>query len=138
MAILNINPYLNFDGTATQAIELYQRALGAKVEFLQRFGDVPNMPSPPELKDRVMHAQLQIGEGKLMISDTPPGDTIVGSGNSYIAIHFDDVADATARFEALAKGGQVTMALAETFWARRFGMLVDAFGTRWMFNCGPK
>jgi len=138
MAILSINPYLNFDGTAAKAIELYERALGAKVEFIQRFGEVPDMPCPPELKDRVMHAQLRIGESHLMISDTPPGDTIVGTGNAYVAIHLNDVADAAARFEALAKGGQVTMPLAETFWAARFGILVDAFGTRWMFNCGPK
>jgi len=60
MAIKQLNPYLNFDGTAGKAIELYQRVLGAKVEALQRFGDMPRNQQPPENKDRVMHALLRL------------------------------------------------------------------------------
>ena len=135
MAITNLNLYLNFNGTAAKAIELYERALDAKVEFIQRFGEVPGMPSPAEHKDRVLHALLRIGAGQIMISDTPPGETISGEGNSYVCLHVEDVADATARFDALAAGGRITMPLQETFFALRFGLLVDAFGTRWMFHC---
>ena len=62
MAIRKLNPYLNFDGTAAKAIALYEKALGAKVETAQKFGDVPGMQVPAENKDRVMHAVLNIGE----------------------------------------------------------------------------
>src|SRR5262249_32940648 len=60
MAIKQLNPYLNFDGTAAKAIALYEKALGAKVDRVQKFGDMPGN-TPPETKDRVMHASLRIG-----------------------------------------------------------------------------
>lgn len=135
MAITRLNLYLNFDGTAGQAIELYERVLGAKVEFVQRFGEVAGMPTPPEHKDRVMHALLRIGEGVIMISDTPPGETVSGTGNSYVCLHLEDIADATARFDALSAGGTIQVPLQETFFAVRFGLVTDSYGTRWMFHC---
>jgi PhnB protein len=73
MAIQQLNPYLNFDGTAEKAIALYERALGAKTEALQRFGDIPGEAPPPGAAQRVMHALLRVGPGVIMISDTPPG-----------------------------------------------------------------
>jgi PhnB protein len=138
MAIKNLNPYLNFDGDAARAVKLYESALGAKVETLSRFGDVPDMGSP-ENKDRVMHAVLRLGEqGQIMLSDTMPGMPFVKGTNAYIALHFDDVGDMEKKFNALAEGGKVGMPLNDTFWGARFGMLTDAFGVNWMFNCELK
>jgi PhnB protein len=135
MAITQLNPYLNFDGTAAKAIALYERALGAKVENVQRFKDVPGEPSKPENADRVMHALLRIGAGVLMISDAPPGMPPTLGSNVHVCLDFDDSADMAKRFDALAAGGQVAMPLQDTFWGARFGMLTDAYGIRWMFNC---
>lgn len=134
MAIKQLNPYLNFDGTAGKAIELYQRALGAKVENLQRFGDMPGSNPPPEAKDRVLHASLRLGPGLVMLSDTMPGMPFTPEGNAHVCLDFDDAAEMARRFDALATGGKITMPLQDTFWGAKFGMLTDAFGVRWMFN----
>lgn len=121
MSITKLNPYLNFNGAAAQAIKLYERALGAMTEAIQRFSDVPGMTVPAEHSHRVLHARLRIGEGVVMISDAPPDMQVALEGNVHVCLDFDQVADATARFEALAQGGTVTMPLQDTFWARRSG-----------------
>jgi PhnB protein len=135
MAIKKLNPYLNFDGTADQAIKLYEKALGAKTENVMRFGDMPDAKSSPEHKDRVMHALLHLGEGIIMISDTMPGHPSQVGTNVHVTLDFDDPVDMARRFEALSSGGKITMPLNDTFWGARFGMLTDAYGINWMFNC---
>jgi PhnB protein len=138
MSIKQLNPYLNFEGTADKAIKLYESALGAKAENVMRFGDAPGMPVPPEQKGRVMHAALRIGAGMLMVSDTMPGMPVAHDSNTHVCLDFDDPADLTKKFEALAAGGKVTMPLQDTFWGAKFGMLTDAYGIKWMFNCELK
>lgn len=135
MSITRITPYLNFHGTAGEAIRHYERALGARTEALQRFGEIPGAAVPAEHKDRVMHARLRIGDGVVMISDTQPDTPVPADSNVHVCLELDDVADATAKFDALAAGGKVTMPLQDTFWGARFGMLTDAYGVHWMLNC---
>lgn len=134
MSIQQLNPYLNFDGTAEKAIALYERALGAKVEHMQRFSDMPGAKPAPEAASRVMHAMLRIGAGTVMISDTQPGMPFTVGNNVYVCLDFDDGADMAKKFDALAAGGKVEMPLQDTFWGAKFGMLQDAYGIRWMFN----
>jgi PhnB protein len=134
MSIKQLNPYLIFNGTAEQAIRLYERALGARTEGLMRYREVPGEKTAPEYADRVIHADLQIGGGHVMVSDAGPGSAVPNDTNVHVCLHFEDVADLERKFQALAAGGQVTMPLADTFWGARFGMLTDACGVRWMFN----
>jgi PhnB protein len=135
MSIKSLNPYLNFDGRAAEAIAHYERALGAKTGMVMRFGEVQGMPVAPENRDRVMHATLTMGGGTIMVSDGPPGAPVAAGDTTQVALHFaDDLADMDRKFTALAEGGQVTMPLTDTFWGARFGTLVDRFGIRWMFN----
>jgi PhnB protein len=138
MAIKSLNPYLNFDGTSEKALRFYETALGATVDGLMRFGESGQTNVAPEHRNRVMNARLRIGDGVVMMSDTMPGMTLAVGSNVQIVLDFDDVADMTKKFEALAAGGQITMPLQDTFWGARFGMLTDAFGIRWMFNCEAK
>lgn len=135
MAIKQLNPYLNFNGNADQAIKLYESALGATSDNVMRFGDVPEMDVKPELKGRIMHARLHVGGGVFMVSDTPFDRPATVGNNAHVCLDFDDAADMKTRFEALSKGGKVTMPLQDTFWGATFGMLTDAFGVSWMFNC---
>ena len=135
MAIKKLNPYLNFNGTAAKAIKLYETALGAKVENVMPWADMPGQPPNPEAKDRIMHAVLRIGEGVVMVSDGPPGTPVTIGNNAHVTLNFDDAADMARRFDALAAGGKVTMPLQDTFWGAKFGMLTDAHGVSWMFNC---
>ena len=139
MSITGLNPYLNFDGTADKAIALYEGAFGTKAESVMRYGDAPGAEIPPDLRDRVMHATLDIGGSKLMISDAHPGEVVSSSNAVHVAVHFSgDLDDVERKFKALAEGGQVTMPLTDTFWGARFGTLTDAFGIRWMFNAELK
>lgn len=138
MPIKQINPYLNFSGSASQAVALYQKALGAEVVTLQRFGEVPGMSVKPEDKDRVMHAELRLGGGVIMISDGPPGMPIPNDSNTHVSLQYENPNEMAGHFEALAAGGQVTMPLQDTFWGAKFGMLTDRFRIRWMFNCDLK
>lgn len=139
MAITQLNPYLFFDGTAEQAIQLYERALGAKVEGgIMRFGDAPGVECAAADRNRVMHSMLHVGGGTVMVSDTMPGQPIPGEGHVEVCLQLDDPADLDRKFDALAAGGTITMAPHDAFWGARFGTLTDAFGVRWMFNCPKK
>jgi PhnB protein len=138
MSIKKLNPYLLFNGTAEKAIKLYETALGAKIERIGRFGDIPGMDIPAEHKSRVMHAVLHIGEGVVMISDSQPHTPVPTEGNVKVSLDFDDPADLSRRFDALAAGGTVEMPVQDTFWGAKFGMLTDAYGVRWMLNCDIK
>src|SRR4029078_7643114 len=107
MPVKNVNPYLNFNGNAAKAIPFYEKALGLKAEHVQKFGDVPNMGSP-ETKDLIMHAVLDLGGGRVMLSDGRPGTTVPPGGNSHVCLDFDDPREAAPKFHAVAAGGQVT------------------------------
>jgi PhnB protein len=137
MSIEKLNPYLMFEGTAAAAIQHYEKTLGAKTVNISRYGDAPGVEVPPEAKDRVMHAELQVGGGVIMVSDGSPGDKAPPGRNVHVALHFDDGADMAARFDALAEGGKVAVPLQDTFFGT-FGMLTDPFGVSWMFNSPKK
>jgi PhnB protein len=134
LALKTVNAYLNFDGNAADAIALYERALGAKVNFVQRFSEIPGATFEGDTANRVMHATLTLGSGTVMISDTMPGSTVTHGTSMHVTLQYDgpDVVD--AHFAALAEGGRVTMPLENTFWGARFGTLIDRFGISWMFN----
>ena len=89
---------------------------------------------PAEWRSKIMHARMTIGDWVLMASDAPPGRSQPPQGFS-VHISVDEPAEAERIFKALADGGQVRMAMEQTFWAERFGMLVDRFGISWMINC---
>ncbi|HEY0194724.1 MAG TPA: glyoxalase/bleomycin resistance/extradiol dioxygenase family protein [Kofleriaceae bacterium] len=135
---ISINPYIIFDGTAEKAIAFYERALGIKAEQVSRFGDMPGGQIPEEHKQRVMHARIPFGNAALMVSDCQVGMQVPPGSNIHCSLQIDDLADARAKFDALAEGGQVEMPLQEMFWGATFGSLVDPFGVQWMINCETK
>ena len=137
MSITMLNPYLNFNGDAKQAIALYESALGAKTEDLMRFGDVPDMTPNPAHRDRIMHAKLRLDQGIVMISDTMPDQPITARDGAQVQVclHFSDTDDMARKFDALAAGGgKVDHALHDTFWGARYGQLTDRFGVQWLFH----
>jgi PhnB protein len=132
---MQIAPYLNFDGQCAEAFRFYEKVLGGKILVMQTHGESPIAGEvPPGWHDRVLHARLAVGDQVLMGSDSPPEHYQKPQG-LYVALQIDDPADAERIYHALAENGTVTMPLEKTFWAERFGMLVDRFGTPWMVNC---
>ncbi len=134
---MKVEPYLFFDGQCEEAIAFYQRALGATVEFMMRYGDSPEPPPegtlPPGSAHKIMHASLCIGEARFMVAD----DVYSGEGGFKgfsLSLDFAEEAAARAVFAALADGGQVSMPLGKTFWSPLFGMVSDRFGVGWMVS----
>jgi len=138
MSIQAATPYLMLNGKSQQAIALYQRALGAKVEVLQRFGDVDGS-CPDALKDRVMHAALRVGSALLMMSDGPSAEASPPDGGSVsVALDFNDAEAGRQAFDALAASGTVIQPLIDAPWGALFGVVRDEVGIPWMFNCATK
>ena len=133
MAVKTINPYLFFNGTASDAIAFYEKALDAKVVRISRYSDAPGGNVPSGHENDVMHADLATGGGTLLISDAVHGPPVVLGGFS-VCLQYDGRADVDRHFTALSDGGTVTQPLEDQFWGARFGMLVDKFGVNWMFN----
>ena len=132
---MHVNPYLNFNGQCRAAFELYERCLGGKIEMLLTYADAPaGEPVSPDSRDKIMHARLVVGDQILMGSDAPAERFERPQGFS-VSIGVDDPAAAERIFAALSKEGTVRMPLQQTFWALRFGMLIDRFGIPWMINC---
>ena len=134
---MRIEPYLCFEGRCEEAIEFYKKALGAEVQTMMRFKDMPGPEAasqyPPGSGDKVMHAMLRIGESTVLASDGQCTGKPTFGGIS-MAMQVKNAAEAEKMFAALADGGQVQMPLAETFWSPRFGMVADRFGVWWMVN----
>ena len=132
---MQVNPYLFFDGQCEAAFKFYEKCLGGKIEDMIPHEGTPAQDHvPAEWRSKIIHARMVIGDQVLMASDAPPGHQQKPQGFS-IALAIKDPAEAERLFNALAENGTVTMPFGETFWAVRFGMLVDRFGIPWMVNC---
>jgi PhnB protein len=131
---MTMNAYLLFSGQCEAAFKFYEQCLGGKITHMQTHGDSPMAEHvSPEWRGKIIHARLSLGDNELMGSDTPPEHYSKPQGFS-VALHTTDTAEAERVFNALAENGTVQMPLQETFWAHRFGMLVDQFGIPWMVN----
>jgi PhnB protein len=128
-----VQPYLFFEGRCDEAIEFYRQALDAEVTMLMRFKDSPDptMSGPGIDGNKVMHANLRIGETQVMASDGH-GTGKPNFQGFALSLSVPTEAEADRRFAALADGGQVQMPLTKTFYSPRFGMVADRFGVFWM------
>ena len=132
---MQLNTYLMFNGDCEEAIKFYEKVLGAKADAVLKHGESPvEGMSPPDWKDKVMHARFSVGETVVMASDAPPGHYDRPQGFS-VSISVDDTEKGESIFNALAENGTTKMPFQQTFWAKGFGMCVDRFGIPWMVNC---
>ena len=136
---MQVQSYLFFEGRTEEAIEFYQKAVGAKVEMLMRNKESPDSP-PPGMKappEKIMHAAFRIGDTQVLASDGMCSGAPSFQGFSLTLDTRDD-AEAKRFFAALAEGGQVKMPLTPTFFSSNFGMLTDRFGLGWMVMAPKK
>ncbi len=132
---MQLNSYLTFNGQCEAAFKFYEQCLGGKiVAMLTHAGTPAEEQVPSEWRNKILHARLSVGDSALMGSDAPPERYEEPRGFS-VQLAIGDPLDAERIFHALAKNGTVRMPIQKTFWAARFGMLVDQFGIPWMFNC---
>jgi PhnB protein len=131
---MHINAYLNFNGNCEEAFTFYEQATGGKIEMKSTFGDSPMAAQMPTMKDKIVHARIRIGDTILMGSDAPPERFDKPQGFS-LSLGATTTTEAERLFQALSAGGQIRMPMAQSFFAERFGMLVDKFGIPWMVIC---
>lgn len=136
---MSLQPYLFYAGRCEEAIAFYEKALGAQVTYITRFSEAPEkMPGYEEWGDKIMHANITIGNAQIMMSDEMGPET--GEVFKGFALSFTVAsgADGEKRMDALADGGKVMMPFQKTFWSEGFGMVTDRFGVLWMITIEDK
>ena len=140
---MQLHPYLYFEGNCKTAFEFYEQCLNGKIEVLTTYKGSPMANEvPSEWGEKVMHAEFRLSPDSsggrashiLMGTDAMPGQYEAVKGVS-IMLNMKDSTAAERIFNALAENGKVTMPIEETFWAAKFGMVVDRFGIPWTINC---
>jgi PhnB protein len=129
---MKVYTYLNYGGNCAQAFRFYEEHLGAKIIMMMTHGQQPNAQGvPPDRKDAILHARISIGETELMGADVPP-ERFQPMRSAYLSLLVDSSEEAERIYALLSDGGEIFMKMEETFFAFRFAMLRDKFGTSWM------
>jgi PhnB protein len=126
---MKLDIYLNYAGNCEQAFRFYEQHLGGRITGIARHGEHLNPNLPADWKDKILHARLEIGSTVLMGADIPRAEPM---RSAYLTLTVDSAEKAEQLYALLADGGQIFMKMEETFFASRFAMLRDKFGTSWM------
>jgi PhnB protein len=132
---MKLNPYLSFHGNCEEAMNFYKDCLNGNIEDLMRYEGSPM--ANESNKNWVLHSVLKFSDGIIMGSDSN-ADKGKANGTVSLSMDFESVDQMEKVFNALSSGGQVTMALQDTFWGAKFGMCTDKYGISWLFNCDKK
>jgi PhnB protein len=137
-----VGTYLNFDGQAEEAFEFYAKTFGTKIISSVRIGDMPTGPGQPALSDdekhRIANVQLPIVDGHVIMGSDilqSMGHSLTIGNNVTIEVEPDTRAEADRLYGALSKGDKDANGLADMPWGAYWGVCLDRFGVRWMFNC---
>jgi PhnB protein len=129
---MKLNPYLNFGGNCAEAFQFYEKQLGGKITMMMRFSDQPDPKNIPKgMEDGVLYVNMQLAGSEVMGSDVGT-DRFQPMRSVYLSLSLDSDAEAERVYALLKDGGEIFMPMAETFFASRFGMVRDRFGTSWM------
>ena len=132
---MQMTPYLSFKGDCEAAFTFYERCLGAQLGAFFRYGGSPMAgEAPADWSDKIMHGSVTLGGQTLMGADVVPDRYEEPKGIS-LSLQIDRADEAERIFHELARNGRVLVPLEKTFWADRFGMVVDRFGIPWLINC---
>jgi PhnB protein len=131
---MRLNPHLTFNGHCEAAFKFYEKHLGGKITLMMTYGESPLAAAmPPDSLASIIHATLALGDYVLTGADES-ADRYQKPHGFSVLLNVDSVAEAERVFQALSEEGEVRMPIQETFWARRFGMVVDQFGIPWLVN----
>ncbi len=133
---MQIDPYIFYQGRAEEALNFYVEALGAKIEALVRFGEMPGTEGPLAAARKILHAAVRIGDTLVLASDGESSGHASFVGFS-LSLNAGDDAEARRLFDALAVGGQVRTPLGPTPFSSSFGMVADRFGVPWTVVVAP-
>jgi PhnB protein len=132
---MQMTVYLSFKGQCEAAFKFYEQTLGGRIGLIFTYAGSPLASQvPADWQGKIMHGSLTLGDQVVMGADVTPDRYEEPKGFS-LSLQIKSTADAERIFRALAKEGRVLMPLEKTFWAARFGVVVDRFGIPWLINC---
>lgn len=131
---MRFNAHVSYNGECQAAFELYKQCLGGEISLMMTYGSVPGELSHPELRDKIVHATLKVGDQTLTGADVLSAAYEKPTGFA-MQLNTDQPEEARRIYEVLAEGATVAMALQKTFWAEHYAILTDRFGTPWEINC---
>jgi PhnB protein len=131
---VKLDIYVNYRGTCEEAFRFYEQHLGGKISGLVRHGEQPNPSIPPDWKDKVLHAQIEIAGTVVMGADIPSAEPM---RSAYLSLSVDTEQEAERVYALLTDRGEVFMKMEKTHFANRFAMLRDRFGASWMLLHQP-
>jgi PhnB protein len=126
---VKLDIYINYPGTCADAFRFYEAHLGARITMMMKHGELPESRVPAEFRDKVLHAQLELAGSVIRGADIPNAEPM---RSAYVNLSLDSAAEAERVYALLTVNGQIFMKMEETFFATRFAMLRDRFGTSWM------
>ena len=129
---MKLHTYLNYGGNCRQAFRFYEEHLSGKIHMMMTYAEQPDPHNvPPGWENAILHARMTLGETDLMGSDVPP-ERFQPMRSVYLSLSVAGPEEAERLYALLSEGGQIFMPMQETFFAFRFSMLRDRFGTSWM------
>jgi len=127
---MKLDFYINYKGNCKEAFLFYEHHLGGKITMMSTFREMPDEANiPEERKDDILHARIEIGGAVLMGADIPQAEPM---RSAYLSLRVDSAEEAERLYQLLSDGGEIFMKMEQTFFASRFAMLRDKFGTSWM------
>ncbi|HUZ04507.1 MAG TPA: VOC family protein [Acidobacteriaceae bacterium] len=133
---MKLHTYLNYGGNCKEAFQFYEKHLGGKITTMFTYADAPGAGDAqkisPEQQKKILHARIVLGETEIMASDVPPEAGFQPMRSVYLSLNVSSTPEAERLHALLSDGGEIFMPMQETFYAYRFSMLRDKFGTSWM------
>jgi PhnB protein len=127
---MKLEPFLNYGGNCAEAFRFYEQHLAGEITFMMTHDQNPQANQiPPEFAKKVLHASLNLGGTRIMGADVPGSEPM---RSAYLSLSVDSTEEAERIYKLLTEGGQIFMPIQETFFAHRFAMFRDKFGTSWM------
>lgn len=128
-----LNPYIHFNGKASEAMTFYKDCLGGEL-FIQTVGESPMAEKMPNEVNKVMHSNLTSGAITILASDMMDAGEFTVGNNMSLTLQCESEEEIKKLFEKFAAGGEIKMPLADQFWGAIYGEIVDKFGVLWLFN----
>jgi len=127
---IKLDIYVNYPGNCEQAFRFYEQHLGGKITMMMTHQQQPDTANvPQDWKNAILHARIEFGDTVLMGADIPNAEPM---RSAYLTLRVDSAGEAERLYALLSSGGQIFMKMEKTFFASRFAMLRDKFGTSWM------
>lgn len=126
--LMKLDIYINYPGHCEEAFRFYEQHLGGKISFMMPH-EQPPPHFPREWERPILHAIIEIGGTLVRGADIPGAEPM---RSAYLTLRIDTAEKAESIYNLLSGGGEIFMKMEKTFFANRFAMLRDKFGTSWM------